>query len=43
MSISSDGNWLSVGGSDGSVSVFDMSGMLVYKQVLYGGDGLCVI
>ena len=43
MSVSSDGNWLSVGGSDGSVSVFDISGMLVYNQVLYGGYVLCVI
>ena len=38
MSISSDGKWLSVGGLDGSVSVFDMNGVLVYKQLLYGGD-----
>ena len=38
MSVSSDGNWLSVGGSDGSVNVFDMSGTLVYKQVLNRGE-----
>ena len=42
MSVSCDGKWLSVGGSDGCVSVFDMSGCLVYKRRLYEGEcGVC--
>ena len=39
--MSCDGKWLSVGGDDGCLSMFDMSGSLVYKRRLYGGVLSC--